>query len=148
MDVCRFLVCPSAVHGCTVAKRHPPLHGRGCKRVLVRSSSPASFVYLFCEAPPPFARLAGRMTSVGSSALVLTMHALPVALLVRTFTVFFGSLAVEVALCLRLSSDRTFRLRLSHIRTLLGNLRLFSRRGSRLALGFRVTGLSALGFRT
>ena len=124
----------------------PPLRGRGRKCVLVRSSSPASCVYRFCEAPPPFARLAGRMTSVGSSALVLTMHALPAALLVRTFTVLFGSLAVEVAPCLRLSHDRTFRLRLSHVRTLLGDLRLFSRRGSRLAFGFRATGLSTRRF--
>ena len=54
------------------------------------------------------------------------MHALPAALLVRTFTVFFGSLAVEVAPCLLLSRDRTFRLRLSHVRTLLGDLRLLS----------------------
>ena len=43
---------------------------------------------------------------------------------------------------LRLSRDRTFRLRLSCVRTLLEDLRLFSRRGSRLAFGFRATGLS------
>ena len=96
--------------------------------------------------PPPFARLAGRMKSVSSSALVLTMHALPAALLVRTFTVFFGSFAGEAAPCLRLSRDRTFRLRLLHVRTLLGDLWLFSRRGSRLAFGFRATGLSTLRF--
>ena len=74
------------------------------------------------------------------------MHALPSALLVRTFTGFSGSLAGEVAPCLRLSRDRTFRLRLSRVRTLLGDLRLFNRRGSRLAFGFCATGLSTLCF--
>ena len=125
----------------------PLLRGRGYKCLLVRSSSPASCVYLFCDVRPPFARLAGMMTVkrvLAPLASCLIMHTLPSALLVRTFTGFSGSLAEEVAPCLRLSRDRTFRLRLSHVRTLLGDLRLFSRRGSRLAFGFRATGLPTL----
>ena len=47
---------------------------------------------------------------------------------------------------LRLSHDRTFHPSLSCDGILLGDLRLFSRRGSRLAFGFRATGLSTLRF--
>src|SRR6185369_2951565 len=47
---------------------------------------------------------------------------------------------------LRLSRDRTFHPSLLCDGILLGDLRLFSRRGSRLAFGFRAIGLSTLRF--
>ena len=105
----------------------PPLRGRGYKRLLVRSSSPASCVYLFCEAPPPFARLAWMMTV--KRALAPPAYCFNYA-----------------CLCVQLSRNRTFHPSLLCDGILLGDLRLSSRRGSRLAFGFRATGLSTLRF--
>ena len=83
--------------------------------------------FLFCEAPPPFARLAWMMT-------------------VKRALAPLASCFNYARLCLQLSRNRTFHPSLSCDGILLGDLRLFSRRGSRLAFGFRATGLSTLRF--
>ena len=99
------------------AKRHPPFCTGEVTRFFGCSSSLASCV-LFCEAPPPFARLAGMMTC----GLLLNVACLR-GLVPSLRRQGFPPVAPAVGF-------------------LLGYLQLFSRRGSRLAFGFRATGLS------
>ena len=84
-------------------------------------------VFCFAKRHPPFARLAWMMTVKRALA--------PPA-----------SCFNYARLCLQLSRNRTFHPSLSCDGILLGDLRLFNRRGSRLAFGFRVTVLSTLRF--
>ena len=106
--------------------------------------------FLFCEVPPPFARLAGMMTVkrvLAPPASCFNYARLCLRICSRRHARGSSALLPERFVpSLRLSRDRTFHPSLSCDRILLGDLRLFSRRGSRLAFGFRATGLSTLRF--
>ena len=94
----------------------PLLHGRGYTFFWLFIFT--GVVRLVCEAPPPFARLAGMMNS-SFLLIVACLRGLVPSLRRQGFPPIAPAAGF-----------------------LLGDLRLFSRRGSCLAFGFRATGLS------